>query len=431
VKKRRIGSGVNRGHASAAAGVHNERPQAAYLSHQSLQCFQYRSPSEQETISFVNTHVAPLLSPRFVPRVVPVPVTREFLQQLAARTNPKRPTFRAQTTEVDPECGYVYLMRDLSVFALPQSLGPFALLGSSYAEALTVEVKPKWGFLPRSAFVSEATAVKLRVCRFCMHQALKHARGQVHRVSAFCPLDLYSGRRERVERALWALLEAPQNNLKLYAGGRLVYTGSLGGRPELAAAAWTLEHLPETLAPLLRTAALAATDRLVRLVARIFLAEPLLRELRAAQLRDRLDVEGIHQLHLRLEALGEEALREDCLDLPLELEPSFAERLLRTIGRAALTRREAIALVRDFLLAATFKDCSILITLRALHRPPEPHVPHIIHFPEDDLACGLFCLSYPPPLFFFFLSFCAFTVIKCWQLRLSSIRDRLGSKTSK
>jgi hypothetical protein len=45
--------------------------------------------------------------------------------------------------------------------------------------SLTVELKPKWGFLPSSPFLSpHSAAVKQRVCRFCMHQQLKRSRGE-------------------------------------------------------------------------------------------------------------------------------------------------------------------------------------------------------------------------------------------------------------
>lgn len=87
-------------------------------------------------------------------------------------------------------------------------------------------------------------------CRFCMHQVGKamglaisassygdatpsgatassftdslHTRKTS--ISHYCPLDLYSGERGRVERALWALLRSPQNNLRIFVRGNTVYS---------------------------------------------------------------------------------------------------------------------------------------------------------------------------------------------------------------
>ena len=111
---------------------------------------------------------------------------------------------------------------------------------------MTVELKPKWGFLPSSPFLDQRTAeVKRSVCRYCMHQTLKAQRGDgqsrahqphrsgrcsavanasaaagaalrcyaagvcggsVDRRSGFCPLDLFSCDPVRVRSAVRALL---------------------------------------------------------------------------------------------------------------------------------------------------------------------------------------------------------------------------------
>ena len=137
--------------------------------------------------------------------------------------------------------------------------GPQSTVGSEAQWRLAVEVKPKWGFLPSSPFLTPHTAtVKRSVCRFCMHQLLKLKRGQsehssahtvavggwplcdfmssrhsfahslssaavpqcvyvlVGAVSNFCPLDLYSCEPGRVHRAVAALLHTPHNNLRLF-----------------------------------------------------------------------------------------------------------------------------------------------------------------------------------------------------------------------
>ncbi|XP_037091122.1 solute carrier family 41 member 2-like [Pollicipes pollicipes] len=77
----------------------------------------------------------------------------------------------------------------------------------------SVEIKAKQGFL--------AADDDLGVCSFCMKQYLKLKRGTVQHVSGYCPLDLFSGQFGRVDRALRALLDSPQNNLRVFMNGPL------------------------------------------------------------------------------------------------------------------------------------------------------------------------------------------------------------------
>ena len=58
-----------------------------------------------------------------------------------------------------------------------------------------VELKPKCGFVPSlSPFVCAAHAIKRRVCRFCLHQRLKHAQGKLKGgpLSRYCPQELFA-----------------------------------------------------------------------------------------------------------------------------------------------------------------------------------------------------------------------------------------------
>lgn len=94
---------------------------------------------------------------------------------------------------------------------------PECSVSSGFAES---NFQPKCGVLPISPFLARSddveAAIKHRVCRFRMHQEVKYRDGEVARVSAYCPLDLFSGREERVRRAWHALADCPQNNLRLF-----------------------------------------------------------------------------------------------------------------------------------------------------------------------------------------------------------------------
>ena len=93
---------------------------------------------------------------------------------------------------------------------------------------VTVEIKPKWGALPSLEYLDDRHRhIKARVCRYCMHKEYKLHTKKLHHVSAYCPLDLYSGDVDRMRRALCALMDRPQNNFRVFKGGSLLVRFSL------------------------------------------------------------------------------------------------------------------------------------------------------------------------------------------------------------
>merc|ERR1712223_2354679 len=83
-------------------------------------------------------------------------------------------------------------------------------LGSApSAPLLAIEIKPKSGLFSGPG-----------LCKFCLKQYYKlHVTKEVDRRSQYCPMDLFSGDSARMSRAIKALLDAPQNNLRLLVDG--------------------------------------------------------------------------------------------------------------------------------------------------------------------------------------------------------------------
>jgi hypothetical protein len=211
---------------------------------------------------------------------------------------------------------------------------------------VSFEIKPKCGFLP-SPSLRTAFPAKRTTSRYAMHQHLKLARGNVVVVSAYDPLDLFSGEPARMRRALAALAATPQNNWRVWRGG-----ARLAAVPALAAdgsAADTLDALCEALH-----------------------RSPLLPRLLALQRLDRCDIEALARvgvLPLRPSDAGALApgTLVETLDATLRTIDALPTRALAgatAASCATLSAAERIALLRGYAIAAVAKDVSLLATLR-------------------------------------------------------------------
>ena len=84
-----------------------------------------------------------------------------------------------------------------------------------YKDCISVELKPKCGFVPNHCKLLKIGKIDCRVCRFCMHQFQKVTQGKVGGKSLFCPIDLYGRCSCRVKHALKSLITTPQNNIRV------------------------------------------------------------------------------------------------------------------------------------------------------------------------------------------------------------------------
>ncbi|BGP46284.1 hypothetical protein JCM10450v2_002126 [Rhodotorula kratochvilovae] len=319
-------------------------------------------PSEVE-VDFGERIIAPLLGRDSVVEMEKAVLERGWLEELVQvmREDGCRPEERKREDEVDVNAPVGVLAEDL-------------IVGEG---VVSVEIKPKWGFLPSPTFLNPETAeIKTSFCRTCMHRYHKAGAADDE---GFCPLDLYSPDEERVKRALeqlygsWKASGGTFNNLRVFYGGKRVSPDELAspGHP-LHTALSTLTSLPTSSAP----AALLTAAVLPPL-----LRSPLLRTLARLQASlDALDIEGLASL-----LSSHPSTRADLFASPetaaaevakLGLQPSLAEweaclaRLAPALnygGREGMARALGEGQPRDavlaYLLSATLKDCSLIVRL--------------------------------------------------------------------
>ncbi|XP_070559550.1 inositol-pentakisphosphate 2-kinase-like isoform X2 [Ptychodera flava] len=164
-------------------------------------------------LDYIENVMMPLIGQEYVCHRELVEISKDFLQQVHQRFQHMRPKSRL-STKVNCNCRFAVKSPDFC-----------QLLDQNSEDDTTfcVEIKPKCGFLPVSDLISEDNSIKKSVCRFCMHQRLKVKEGKWTELSNYCPVDLFSGNSSSMFYALTALLSNPQNNLRIFKDGSLLY----------------------------------------------------------------------------------------------------------------------------------------------------------------------------------------------------------------
>ncbi|XP_058755422.1 inositol-pentakisphosphate 2-kinase-like [Vicia villosa] len=160
---------------------------------------------------------------------------------------------------------------------------------------------------------NEGTAIKKKITRFEMHQALKLQRGEISQRSVYNPLDLFSESKERVHKAIKNLFTTPQNNFRVFLNGSLTL-GGLGGGAESSDVCMA-KVLEDELHSVIQAGDGQCTKNLFTLV-----------------------TEAVHK-----SGVLNQLLEIQKLDASLD---------------------ESLRVVKDYLIAATAKDCSLMLCFK-------------------------------------------------------------------
>ncbi|XP_048200072.1 inositol-pentakisphosphate 2-kinase [Perognathus longimembris pacificus] len=331
--------------------------------------------------------------------VVQLPL--EFVKQLCLKIQSERPESRCDK-DLDTLSGYAMCLPNLTRLQTYR----FA----EHRPILCVEIKPKCGFIPFSSNVTHE--MKHKVCRYCMHQHLKVATGKWKQISKYCPLDLYSGNKQRMHFALKSLLQEAQNNLRIFKNGELIY-GCGDARSPVADWRELAHHLKPFFFPSNGLASgphctRAVIRELVHVITRVLLsgsdksrvgalrpglqgprvceASPFSRSLchqgkntpersglpkgcllyktLQVQMLDQLDIEGLYPLYSRVEQYLEEFPEQrKSLQIDGPYDKAFYQKLLDLSAEDDGSVAFALTKVQQYRVAMTAKDCSIMIAL--------------------------------------------------------------------
>ena len=270
-------------------------------------------------------------------------------------------------------------MPDVTLLPPPSSVSRPSLTTEQFT-VVCIEIKPKFGYITSCATVRpQDVPLKHTTSRYRLHQQLKLEQGKIEAASAYDPVDLFSGEAERVQKALFAILDHPQNNLTLFINGqrwREDETKKVESEPCLCKVA------AEALFPAAHLISAAENDEeieengykmeLARLLRCIFQQETsLLENILAAQCACLYDIEGVYRLYCHLLGIAEnlenatdgKEEQEDADDSS-SLQREFLHHRQALDTLLSLPRDEALAVLRSYVISTTSKDCSIMITLR-------------------------------------------------------------------
>lgn len=356
--------------------------------------------------AYVQHIIGPLLGSEYVDPGTLIRVSEGFLDALEQQISNKRPALRIEAAKIDLQSDFALLMSDHSLFLR----GP-----NDTVPCISIEIKPKCGFLPSSRFISAENHIKRLVSRFAMHQHLKFSQQKIPCISKYSPLDLFSESRDRIHQAIEGLFETPQNNLRIFLNGSLVF-GGLGGYaeqglsngPNSDSLARNLEYILESVIPCESGERMAF---LKDLVTETLLRTRILTRLLAIQKMDRYDIEGaIHAyfnvIQVPCHVCSHSVRQEGNLNMSEKIEINPVEPIEKYMQEKysnlhsppsttelpeeptekhtegnfsylhssknecshlhSLSIEESRSIVRDYLLATTAKDCSLMLTFQPM-----------------------------------------------------------------
>uniref|UniRef100_A0A8C5QZL1 Inositol-pentakisphosphate 2-kinase n=1 Tax=Leptobrachium leishanense TaxID=445787 RepID=A0A8C5QZL1_9ANUR len=333
--------------------------------------------------------------------VVQLPL--DFLKRLCLRVQSERPESRCEK-EMDVS-GYAMCLPNLT------RLQTFPFI--ERRPIFCIEIKPKCGFIPTSPHITKE--IKKKVCRFCMHQHLKVAKGKWKRISKYCPLDLFSGNTRRMHFALMSLLQESQNNLKVFKNGELIY-GCRDDQEHLSDLNELAHHLKPFFFPTNGLVSgpqstMCVLKEFIQVLAATMLSTSvdtgraggfksvpvsqgrnyceaghfytehlrngkhkietsglpkgsILYKTLQAQMLDMLDIEGLYPLYKRVEKYLEECPEErSTLLLDGPYDETFFEKLKDLSMEDNGSVEFAVTKIQQYRVAMTAKDCSIMIAL--------------------------------------------------------------------
>jgi len=241
-------------------------------------------------------------------------------------------------------------LKFVSVLEMPDATRIPRQLSFVYGPTITLEIKPKQGFF------QQHPGINVPFCNNCILQMEKWKTAAFERMYDFCPLQLYSGDKSKMDSALFSLIYDPHRNLRIFVDGSVVHDE---GQQV------SLDDLTKLLFPCVNEGISSFISAISCILAGVsddqdenfhIQSGSVLDILLRAQKTDNIGIVQAYNYFKLLPISIQKQLRtksnliDNCADL------SF------------LKRNDYRSLIEQYLLAATMKDCSLMISLRLIDK---------------------------------------------------------------
>lgn len=175
---------------------------------------------------------------------------------------------------------------------------------------------------------------------------------QISEISEYDPLDLFAGSKDRIHRAIKALYRTPQNNFRVFLNGSLIFGGLGGGAKSTNQIVG--QDFEGALKCIIGAEDGLRTKHFLELVTEALSGSGLLDRLLDVQKRDSIDIEGaIHSYY--------DIVSQPCVLCRNIDESKVSDRYTKLHSKPL---EESLKIVRDYLIAATAKDLSMMLSFR-------------------------------------------------------------------
>ena len=260
-------------------------------------------------------------------------------------------------------------------------------------KTISIELKPKFGSVKACpTALPQHVELKRSSSRYALHQYLKFNEEKISKISMYDPIDLFSENKERMEHALKALFQNPQNNLRVFVCGNSVDYRPVGFQENYRTSSEpknrdrkTVENLLEYISSV---AGFKSSDDFISAMYSILNQEGVLSKILKMQCICPYDIEGVARLYSNvIGAKSEEELLEkeyhssnNGVQNEAVLQWKAAVKKLLSMPRA-----DALKILRSHCLASTAKDCSVFITFeRYVFESGKSHNPYICAASEEN-----------------------------------------------
>lgn len=176
---------------------------------------------------------------------------------------------------------------------------------------------------------------------------------QISQISKYDPLDLFSGSKARVQNAIKSLFLTPQNNFRVFLNGSLIF-GGMDGAADCGN--YTIDKaFQDGIRRVIMAKDGMHSKYFLELVTETVLKSGLLNQLLEVQKLDAYDIEGaIHAYY-------------DIVSLPCMVCRERGQNKLsgKYSSLHAMPKDKKLKVVRDYLISATSKDLSMMISFRS------------------------------------------------------------------